>query len=132
MSKLQVVFYDKNKPNILEDLPSGFGMFGYKSGLISEKNDIIKCNIDPYGNNSKLEKIHYTGKGGIFNEQTKNISEIDYNNLESEIPGFKFMNGACNPCGIFNSPPNYSCKYELNVSNERNGISDIWKYLWNL
>jgi hypothetical protein len=137
-----------NEPNPQETLPSGFGSFGYKSGLITPMNDVIKCNIDPYNNNSKLEKIHYTGKGGIFEEQTKIVTPLDYHNLESEIPGFKFINGPCNPCKVFDSPSNYSCPFELdihekdNYKNNKNNknktgsiqttISSVWKYLWNI
>ena len=36
--------------NELEDLPSGFGNFGYKSGLIKHMNPVIKCNIDDNDN----------------------------------------------------------------------------------
>jgi len=120
-------------PNPLEDLPSGYGSFGYQSGLITEKNDIIKCNIDPFGNNSHLEKTHYTGKGGIFGEQTKKVSPVNYANLENEIPGFKFIDGPCNPCAAFNNPSDYSCRYQLNnLPNEDNGPSPVWKYLWKM
>ncbi len=100
--------------NEFEDLPSGYGDFGYKSGLIKRMNPVIKCNIDENDNgNSYLEKTVYTGKGGIFGEQTSVKSAVDYNDLESEIPGFKFMNGPCNPCNALNFPPDYSCKYTL-------------------
>jgi hypothetical protein len=127
----------KTNPNPLEDLPSGYGSFGYESGLITEKNDIIKCNIDPFNNNSHLEKTHYTGKGGIFGEQTKKITPLNYNNLEAEIPGFKFIDGPCNPCSIFNNPSDYSCRYQLNIknhinNNNENEISSVWKYLWKM
>jgi hypothetical protein len=112
-----------------EDMPSGFGNFGYNSSLIGNlNNNIIKCNSS--SNNSSLEKITYTGKGGIFNQQTKQITPVDYNNLENIIPGFKFINGPCNPCGALNENPNYTCQYELNVKNKPTGISDIWQYLW--
>ena len=102
--------------NELEDLPSGFGEFGYESGLIKHMNPVIKCNIDENDNgNSYLEKTVYTGKGGIFGEQTSVKSAVDYNDLESEIPGFKFVNGPCNPCKALNFPPDYSCKYDLSI-----------------
>ena len=102
--------------NELEDLPSGFGDFGYDSGLIKHMNPVIKCNIDENDNgNSYLEKTVYTGKGGIFGEQTSVKSAVDYNDLENEIPGFKFVNGPCNPCKALNFPPDYSCKYDLDV-----------------
>jgi hypothetical protein len=113
-----------------EDLPSGFGDYGYNSGLITNlSDDVIKCNSS--GNNSVLERITYTGKGGILNEQTKKTTPVDYNNLENIIPGFKFVNEPCNPCSALNENPNYTCQYELNVKNNPPGISGIWKYLWS-
>jgi hypothetical protein len=121
----------KNK-NPLEDLPNGFGSFGYKSGLITPMNDVIKCNIDPYGNNSKLEKIHYTGKGGIFGEQDSVVTPVNYTKLETEIPGFEFIDGPCNPCKVFDQPSDYSCRFKLSVKDKEKGISPIWKYLMNI
>ena len=112
-----------------EDLPSGFGNFGYKSGLIKHMNPVIKCNIDDNGNAS-LEKTEYTGKGGIFGEQTSKKSSVDYNNLESEIPGFKFLNGPCDPCKALNSSSDYSCPYNLDIKGVEPGASSVWKYLW--
>ncbi len=116
--------------NDLEDLPSGYGDFGYTSGLIKHMNPVIKCNIDDNGNNSYLEKTVYTGKGGIFGEQTSKKSPVDYNNLESEIPGFKFLNGPCDPCKAMNSTPDYSCSYSLDAKGGSSGVSSVWKYLW--
>jgi hypothetical protein len=125
-------------PNPLEDLPSGMGIFGYTSGLIAPKHDVVKCHIDPFGNESHLEKIHYTGKGGILNQQTKTITPLEPEEAEDEIPGFQFVNGPCNPCKVFDSPSDYSCPFVLNLpkSNSKSnitryGISDVWKYLWN-
>lgn len=115
--------------NDLEDLPSGYGDFGYKSGLIKHMNPVIKCSIDDNGNAS-LEKTEYTGKGGIFGEQTSKKSPVDYNNLESEIPGFKFLNSPCNPCKALNSTPDYSCPYSLDVKGGSSGVSSVWKKLW--
>lgn len=93
-------------------LPSGFGNFGYKSGLIKHMNPVIKCNIDDNGKAS-LEKTEYIGRGRIFGEEIIKKSRIDYNHLESEIPGFKFLNRPCNPCKALNFPPDYTCKYKL-------------------
>ena len=115
--------------NDLEDLPSGYGDFGYQSGLIKHMNPVIKCNIDDNGNAS-LEKTVYTGKGGIFGEQTSKKSPVDYNNLESEIPGFKFLNGPCDPCKSLNFNSDYSCPYSLDVKGGSSGISSVWNYLW--
>ena len=116
--------------NDKEDLPNGFGNFGYESGLIQHMSPIIKCNIDDNGNAS-LEKTEYTGKGGIFGEQTSKKSPVDYNNLESEIPGFKFLNGPCDPCKAVNfSSQDYSCAYSLDIKGVEPGASGVWKKLW--
>jgi len=114
--------------NPYETLPSGFGSFGYKSGLIGNMHDdIIKCNSD----NTGLERITYTGKG-ILDVQTKKITNVDYNNLENEIPGFTFINGPCNPCGALNQTPDYSCPFKLKVKNKPPFISRVWEYLWQI
>jgi hypothetical protein len=113
----------------VEELPNGFGEFAYNSGLKEDKTkDIIRCNMD----NGLLERIHYTGKEGIYGSQTKIITEQDYNDLENTIPGFKFVNGPCNPCGAVSEKPDYSCPFELQLKDGPKGISDIWKSLWGL
>jgi hypothetical protein len=118
--------------NPKETLPSGYGDYGYKSGLIDDKSlDIIKCNMkDPNG--ATLERTTYTGKGGIYGEQTSNVSPVDYNDLENIIPGFQFVNGPCNPCGAINETPDYSCPFKLSVQNSPSFISQVWQYLWSI
>ena len=140
---LSGVQINDGKKNELEDLPSGFGDFGYKSGLITHMYPVIKCKIDDNGNSS-LEKTTYTGKGGIFGEQTSITNKVDYNNLESEIPGFKFLNGPCDPCNAMNASSEYSCPFRLDLKkeakdkkdkkkeNQNQNISKVWKYLWGI
>ena len=121
-----------NSKNPLEDLPSGFGNFGYSSGLIIRRNNpIIRCKVNPEGKNMTLEKRTYTGKDGITGLQTKDISDVDYNDLEQIIPGFKFTNGPCNPCIALNSPPDYSCPFTLKLKNKIAATSSVWDYLWS-
>ena len=121
-----------NSKNPLEDLPSGFGNFGYSSGLIVNRNNsIIRCKVNPEGKNMTLEKRTYTGKDGITGLQTKDISDVDYNDLENIIPGFKFTNGPCNPCVALNSPPDYSCPFTLKLKNKSSATSSVWNYLWS-
>jgi len=129
---LNGVSIKSNSINPLEDLPSGWGVFGYTSGLIKPMDDVIKCHIGD-DNNATLQKITYTGKGGIFTQQTKKITPVDYNDLENLIPGFSFIKDKCNPCVALNLPPDYSCPFNLDISgNETNGVSSVWKYLWGL
>ena len=121
--------------NPQEDLPSGFGEFGYKSGLIGHLNkDVVKCKLQGTNKDepSTLERITYTGKGGIFTQQTEETEPVDYTKLEDIIPGFQFINGPCNPCVAFNSIPDYSCPFKLQVKNKSPFISSVWQYLWSI
>ena len=118
--------------NPKENLPNGFGDFAYESGLLDDRrDDIIRCNTKNE-DNSKLERITFTGKGGIFGEQMKQITPVDYNDLEKKIPGFKFLNGSCDPCGALNENPDYSCKYSLDIKGVKPGVSNVWKKLWGI
>jgi hypothetical protein len=118
--------------NKLEDLPSGFGNFPYKSGQIGNKSDdVIKCNTNKK-NDATLERITYTGKGGIYNEQDRKVTPVDYKDLENIIPGFQYLNGPCNPCGAINEKADYSCPFKLNLKDQSPFISDVWQYLWNI
>jgi hypothetical protein len=117
--------------NPYEDLPNGFGDFAYESGLLDNRSDdIIKCNMKQ-SNNATLERITYTGKGGIFGEQTNKVTPVDYNDLDKIIPGFTFVNGPCNPCGALNENPDYSCPFNLDVK-KNSFISNVWQHLWNI
>ena len=112
--------------NPMEDLPNGFGDFPYGAGLMENKSDdVIKCN----STNTSLERITYTGKGGIFGEQTSKVTPVDYNELETIVPGFQFINAKCNPCGGIDANPDYSCPFKLNVKGD-DKTSSVWQYLW--
>jgi hypothetical protein len=118
--------------NPMEELPSGFGDFPYESGLLGNRvDDIIKCNLKNE-QNPTLERIRYTGKGGIFGEQTQKVTPVDYHNLENIIPGFNFLNGPCNPCLAMAKIPDYSCPFKLKVKGKSPFISDVWQTLWNI
>lgn len=118
--------------NKMEELPSGFGNFPYETGLLGNRvDDIIKCNMKN-DRNPTLERIRYTGKGGIFGEQTEKVTPVNYNDLEKIIPGFTFLNKPCNPCGAVASNPDYSCAYRLKVKGKPPFISNVWQYLWNI
>jgi hypothetical protein len=118
--------------NKMEDLPSGFGNFPYEAGLLENRvDDVIKCSMKDEQNPS-LERVRYTGKGGIFGEQTEKTTPVDYNDLEKIIPGFTFLNKPCNPCGALAAIPDYSCAYRLRVRNKPPFISDVWQYLWGI
>jgi hypothetical protein len=118
--------------NKMEELPSGFGDFPYKAGLLENRvDDVIKCSMKDE-QNPTLERVRYTGKGGIFGEQTEKVTPVDYNDLENIIPGFTFLNKPCNPCGALAANPDYSCAYRLRIRNKPPFISDVWQYLWGI
>lgn len=125
-----ILVNDKSKPNMSEELPSGFGEFAYSSGLTENRTyDIIKCNLKDDSNPS-LERITYNGKGAVYGEQTQKVTPIDYNNLENIIPGFSFINSPCNPCKSMTAIPDYSCAFKLNLKNKSPFVSTVWQYLW--
>jgi hypothetical protein len=117
----------------------GAGSYAFKSGLISRAvngdSSLIKCGLNSNGDNV-LQQTKYKGNEGIFGSHIKDVTDLDYNNLENIIPGFKFVNEKCNPCVAINSPPVYSCPFILDMtsenSNHQGKISTIWQYLWGL
>ena len=119
---------------------NGSGSYAFTSGLISTENNpnikIIKCKSDGSGN--------YALSQGQYDEaQNKQVySEVESSDLENIIPGFKFVSQPCNPCVALNSPPNYTCPFTLDLSNNNsqgqpnnifsNNISKVWQYLWGI
>jgi hypothetical protein len=126
--------------NPQEDLPSGWGDYGYSSGLIGHlENDVVKCAPDASGNYS-LVKIRYTGKDKITIAQTKETTQVDYNDLPNLVPGFKFTGTPCDPCVALNNSllekenkkvEKYTCPFQLDISGSLPGVSSVWQYLWN-
>lgn len=124
------VFNPSNK-NDSEELPNGFGDFAYNSGLKEDlSKDIIRCNMDSY----TMERIKYTGREEMYGSQTTEVTPVDYNSLESAVPGFQFINGPCNPCGALKENNDYSCPFRLKLKNDdtSDNVSDVWKILWGV
>jgi len=121
--------------------PNSEDTYGYESGLVSKNDTVIKC----YNNNGKneLTKIEYVGdsKKLTANHLFKK-TKLDYNKLETSVPGFKFINSPCEPCVALNNPADYSCAFNLNTqptpkqttqqTTPNNNVSFVWKYLWKL
>ena len=129
------VSYEKNDGKDRD----GLGTYAYNSSLVTDatnpKASVIKCDTDFEINsdtNSKivLKQYQYTGDESIFREHQEKITNIDYNNLEKLVPGFKFLKDPCNPCLALNDPANYSCPYKLYIKDTENGVSPVWSYLW--
>ena len=121
--KIDGVFVPNPQGNPKENLPNGFGSFPYESGLLNDRTkDVIKCNLDT----NELERTTYNGKGGIYGEQLKSVTPVDYNDLTKLIPGFSFLDKPCNPCANFSGGASVSdrksvsdqCKFKLNTKTE--------------
>lgn len=130
---LNGILVENPNGNEKEELPNGFGSFAYDSGLLENRTkDVIKCNLVEDDNNPSLERITYTGKGGIFGQQTQKTEKVDYNDLENIIPGFKFLSSPCNPCKSVGAIPDYSCPFSIKLKGEDSSVSNLWKHLWGI
>jgi hypothetical protein len=102
-------------PPKTQPLPDGFGDFAYNSGEFSHSttDDIIKCNMDTYD----LERTTNTKQYGLYGQQLKETTQVDYNHLENMIPGFSFVNEPCNPCHNIDATSNYPCPFKLQTKD---------------
>jgi hypothetical protein len=118
------------------DAPEGkFLLYGVDSGVSDEqpsfipdslkKHDIIRCNSDASG----LEKHSY-----VNNVLVK--TPVSNQDAPSEITGFSFVRGDCNPCGPLKDDPDFTCPFVLKTTpqekEKEKEISKIWSTLWNL
>jgi hypothetical protein len=114
---------------------SGEGTYGVESGLISQKQDLIRCN-GPSG----MQRISYTGAyDGITGVRIKTVENLNYVDLPDIVPGFSFLDSPCNPCSALSDDPlnKYRCPFSIARENGNGGyyegvgaLSDIWKVLW--
>jgi len=98
---------------------------GVSEGMPSNLHNTIKCSPD---SNNLVKKI-YTGMNlwnGYMNSTTTIIKPQD---IPKEMPGFSFVNGACNPCVAFDDAG--SCPFKLNIKGY-DSISEPWQKIWNL
>jgi hypothetical protein len=100
----------------------------------SLKNNVvhntIKCSTDINGISS-LQKKTYTGMNlwnGYMNSTTEKIKN---ENIPTEMPGFSFIKGHCNPCVALNDVADFSCPFALNVKGDTT-TSSAWSTLWGL
>ena len=99
-----------NGMDIMREIPdSGFGNYPYEAGL-KEQLSTVRC---------------YQGEDGNYSLADNDKKTIDYNKLESLVPGFKFINGACDPCDALNQK--YTCPFKV-----ADKTSDVWKQMWGL
>lgn len=117
-------------------MSSGAGTFGYSSGLITNMyNTVYKCGENKKSGLPVMKRFQYIGDDNIIGSHTTTIEDVDVSNLEELIPGFKFVNGTCDPCSALNYDNNtnerYSCPFELKIKKNKGPISSIWEYLWS-
>jgi hypothetical protein len=96
----------------------------YAEGLDNdeEKDTIGKIVVEGFGNKSNE---------AIYPEGEKQTNEwYENQNIEQQVPGFKFLNRPCNPCTPLNNPQDYSCPFAINVGDGWE-VSSIWKKMWS-
>jgi hypothetical protein len=117
------------------------GDLGVTKDMPKNVHNTIKCdresNTDSNSNSNTntdvfvMKKKVYTGLNlwnGYMNYKTETVSNED---IPNEMPGFRFVKDACNPCAVLNSPADFSCPFQLNVNGD-DTMSSIWKTLWNV
>jgi hypothetical protein len=102
-----------NGMDIMGEIPdSGFGNYPYEAGMKEQEPEAtVRC--------------YQADENGKYSLADKDKKTIDYNQLESLVPGFKFINGACDPCDALNQ--NYNCPFKVTDKT-----SDIWSQIWGL
>lgn len=95
---------------------TGHGTFGTTGGLIPQGEATVVCHNNRIALQKKLAN------------SVPVYAPLDYNLLPTLVPGFRFLRGACDPCGALKSKPDYSCPFVLGDKEP----SYIWKYLWGL
>ena len=102
-----------NGMNVMSEMPdSGFGNYPYEVELKEQEPEAtVRC--------------YQADDSGKFSLTDKDKKTIDYNQLESIVPGFKFINGACDPCDALNQ--NYTCPFKVTDQT-----SDVWSHVWGL
>ena len=103
---------------------------GHNKNLPSNINNTVMCSTNAKGD-SILEKIVYNGYDSIYGSMNTTVTEIDYNDLPSEVNGFKFLGAPCDPCVALKTSPEYTCPFALNTGNGYD-VSPIWQMLWNV
>lgn len=99
----------------LNDL-TGRGTFPYTSGLLPKGEATVVCN------NNKVSLRKENGNAVPV------YAPLDYNLLPTILPGFRFLKGACDPCGALKDNPDYSCPFAFGDREP----SYIWKALWGI
>jgi hypothetical protein len=103
---------------------------GHNENLPSNINNTIQCSTNKKGD-SILEKIVYNGYDSIYGNLNSTVTEVDYNELPTQVNGFKFLGQPCNPCVALKNRPEYTCPFALNTGNGYD-VSPIWQMLWNV
>ena len=102
------------------------GNIGRREDMPEGVNNTIKCNA-----RGEMEKTVYKGMNDWNGNMDKEVKVLDPSDISKEMPGFSFVNGVCNPCGVFNEKRDFSCPFRLNMEGD-DSISVPWKQLWGV
>ena len=110
-----------------------------KSSSILSFNNYIPLFLNDFEKPKNIAICKIGKNGKSYMEQQRMNDECGLNtkkkikneDIEKTIPGFKFVNGVCNPCSVLDDNSNYNCPFTLNKDGD-NSISPVWKILWNI
>jgi hypothetical protein len=80
--------------------------FGINSGLIANKDTLIRCATNKETDTEQLLKIKYIGNDGLFRARQYETTFLEPSEIENNIKGFHFTGEQCNPCSS-------QCSFEL-------------------
>jgi len=84
----------------------------------------IKCSDDIHS--SVLQKKVFNGYNLWNGYKNTTTTKIQNQDIPSEVAGFSFVNGPCNPC-------DYTCPFRIDIGDKSgNRISPVWADLWGL
>ena len=108
------------KQNEIRAFNKGMGTFGFSSGLLNpESNRIVGCRKLEGDKTSEPYLMVPNKRRGEYSQVLPKYKRLDYAQLPELVDGFTFQNGACNPCTMLNQPPDYSCRFKVNLNQER-------------
>lgn len=117
----------------------GWGDYAQRAGLSSGEKDVVRCGTlhgdgDGDGDTSLQPiRLHPSGRHVLTHAPTWQVTAVDPSTLPTVVPGFSFLQGVCNPCGVLESPSDTSCPFTLRGGEGGDlAVSPIWSYRWGL
>jgi hypothetical protein len=126
---------EKNIEDVQKNFPFGMAVLGSMGGLNNALGQELLDNKLMCKYSGDRQKNTYISEG-VFNRDTGNnpTTHVKNEDIPKILPGFKFLQQPCNPCGIQDTFS--SCAYSIvsknpNVNKRLNDGQPILDYAWN-